>query len=835
MKAHTQANPKYNHKEIESKWRKKWEETKLYNPDLAEAKNPFYNLMMFPYPSAEGLHVGNVYAFSGADVYGRWNRMMGKSVFEPIGLDGFGIHSENYAIKVGRHPREHAKISEGHFYEQLGMIGNGYAWDSRLETYDPKYYRWTQWLFIQMFKAGLAYKGQAAVNWCPTDKTVLSDEQVIDGKCERCQTVVERREMSSWFFRITKYADKLLSNLDKINWPEKIKTAQRNWIGKSGGVEVDFEVKGVDKKITVFTTAHDTIFGTTFMVLAPEYLKKNLLEFLPEGTREAVSKYIETSLSESEQERKTGEKEKTGVDTGLLAVNPLNKEEMPIYVADYVLMDYGTGAVMGVPGHDSRDYEFAKKYNLPIKPVIVPLGSIKSKAGVEKDGFWDYSEIKTKYSEKSELVNSGILDGLTSKRAKESIEKEIEVRRIGKKTNNYHLRDWGISRQRYWGPPIPMIHCQDCGWQPVSEEDLPVLLPEISDFKPKGDGTSPLSNAPESWKKVKCPKCGKMGERELDVSDTFLDSSWYFLAYPNLKTAEWKSHESPFNKEITEKWLPVDAYIGGAEHAVLHLLYSRFVTMVLKDLKYLSFEEPFPFLFGHGLLIKDGAKMSKSKGNVVNPDDYVNKFGADTLRTYLMFLGPFDQGGDFRDTGIEGMSRFINRVWRLYQEDKITTLSKEDSREVQVKMHQTIKKVTEDIQNFRYNTAISAIMEFVNLLYEKGGALQSALEVLAQLLAPFAPYFAEEVWTEVLGQPYSVHISKWPKYDTDLAKEIQNVIVVQINGKLRGQLAGDAGWSKDQTEEAAKKESKVVKWLEGKNIKNVVFVPGKLINFVTDK
>jgi leucyl-tRNA synthetase len=735
---------KYNHTTIESKWQERWLKEKTFSPDLISAANPFYNLMMFPYPSAEGLHVGNMYAFTGADVYGRLRRMQGKDVFEPIGLDGFGIHSENYAIKTGKHPREQAEISQKHYYNQLHMIGNSFDWDRTLETNDPGYYKWTQWLFTEMFKAGLAYKDKAMVNWCPQDKTVLSDEQVIDGKCERCGSEVTKREMSSWFFRITKYADRLLENIDKIDWPERIKTAQRNWIGKSVGRTIEFRIEGSGKKIKVFTTRPETLNSATFLALASE-----------DGDKL---------------------KEKTGKFTGEYAVNPVNGEKLPVWETNYVESSYGTGAIMGVPAYDERDKDFAVKYHIDI------------------------------------------------------VERPFTKEILGEPAVHYHLRDWGISRQRYWGPPIPMIYCKDDGWVPVPAKDLPVLLPDIADFKPKGDGTSPLHNAPDSWKKVKCPECGKEATRELDVSDTFLDSSWYFLRYPSVGSAA--ADKRPFDPEITKKWLPVDAYIGGAEHAVLHLMYARFVTMVLKDLGYLSFEEPFPFLFGHGLIIKDGAKMSKSKGNVVNPDEYIAKYGADALRTYLMFLGPFDQGGDFRDTGIEGMERFIQRLWKLFGESK--KLEAADKKEVYTKLHQTIKKVTYDLSNFKYNTAIASLMEFVNEI-TKRGADDEILRNLCLMLAPFVPHLAEEVWVEVLRQPFSVHKAAWPKYDESLITSDTVTIIVQVNGKVRGQLTINnlqLASKKEETEKLARKDENVAKWLKGKKVKKVVFIPGKLVNFV---
>ena len=1028
----------YNHKSIEKKWRERWEKEKVFVPDIKGAKNPFYNLMMFPYPSAEGLHVGNMYAFTGADIYGRYNRMRGKDVFEPMGLDGFGIHSENYAIKVGRHPKEHAKVSQENFYNQLALIGNGFAWDYKLETYDPEYYKWTQWLFVKMYKAEMAYKDKAMVNWCPSCKTVLSDEQVVAKKevgktrhdidyveevgnesvCERCGTVVERREMNSWFFKITKYADRLLANIEKINWPEKIKIAQRQWIGKSTGLSIKFQIPESKIQTIVWTKFWETIFGTTFLVVAPEYARENLMNQIPNNKKTRVSEYIEVSLSKSEQERKA-EKQKTGIFTGIYAINPANNKEVPIWISDYVLAGVGTGAVMGVPAHDERDFEFAKKYNLDIKPVIVlereyidenakdyyqkrsrlhkellqvlldvanknnkklmlsggwavyahvgtefrdfedldliimeedvdwwkekvvEMGlkienlfpdknnkyyfqAIKKDVHVdilairinknnkvewlddakpkESDEFDKIFEEKTlfdnsvfvmnkdliyylkskhkgekrwkekadflfmgfeSYEGEGKLINSDKFDGLDAwGEGKSKMAEWMLKQGVAYWETNYHLRDWLISRQRYWGPPIPMINCSDCGWQPVSEKDLPILLPDIQDFKPQGDGTSPLHNAPESWKVVNCPKCGKKANRELDVSDTFLDSSWYFLAYPNLDTKEWKSSESPLNNEITKRWLPVNAYIGGAEHAVLHLLYARFVTMFLMDEGHVDFEEPFPFLFGHGLIIKDGAKMSKSKGNIVNPDEYISKFGADTLRLYLMFLGPYDSGGDFRDSGIEGMRRFVNKVWVLADALRGIKLSANDNDVLRIKMHQTIKKVTDDISEFKYNTAISAIMEYVNLLRDVANEYQKsnikiqneisklenekinrqiryaewdeALRTLILLLAPFAPHMAEEIWVNILGREFSVHKAPWPEYDEKLTVESTVEIPVQVNGKLRGTLQVELERSEDKEFiiSSAKSDSKIGQWLEGKKIKKEIFVPGRLVNFV---
>jgi len=759
---------KYNPSEIESKWQKKWEEKKIYSPNLETAKNPFYNLMMFPYPSAEGMHVGNMYAFTGADVYGRFQRMQGKSVFEPIGLDGFGIHSENYAIKQGVHPAEQAKISEKNFYRQLKSIGNGFDWTRTVETYKPEYYKWTQWLFIQLFKAGLAYRKKAPVNFCPSCKTVLADEQVESGLCERCNSVVEKRDLEQWFFKITKYADRLLDSLSQIDWSEKIKIAQKQWIGRSEGMIIRFG--GID----VFTTRPETTDGATFLVLSPQHPKvKNF------KSKEAID-YVEMSNKKTDEEKR---KEKTGVFSGEYVENPLTKKKIPIWIADYVLMDYGTGAIMAVPAEDERDKEFAEKYKIPIE--------------------------KTSLSAKPK----------------------------GKEVVNYHLRDWLISRQRYWGPPIPMIYCESCDWQPVPEKDLPVKLPFIEDYKPLGTGKAPLANHPEFYK-TKCPKCNGDAKRETDVSDTFLDSAWYFLRYVSTDI-----ESTAFDRERLKKWLPVSMYIGGAEHSVLHLLYSRFMTMALKDLGFISFEEPFTKFRAHGLIIKNGAKMSKSKGNIVIPDMYIKKFGADTLRAYLMFMGPFSQGGDFRDTGTEGMWRFLKRIWNLVSSIKYQVLSiegKDTSPALDSLMHKTIKSVTEDIENLSYNTAIAHLMEYYNELsafYTKYKILNTKYcKSLVLLLAPFAPHISEELYQLLNGEKQfsSVHTSAWPKFDPKFLVKNEFIVVVQINGKLRGSIIVDPAISKNQAkiEELARKENNVQNHLKGKSIKKVIYVEGKVINFV---
>jgi leucyl-tRNA synthetase len=1165
---------KYNHKQTEEKWRKMWLDKGIYQPEGmvgSGKKEKFYNLWMFPYPSAEGVHVGTIFSSTGSDVYGKYKRMSGKSVFQPIGYDSFGIHSENYAIKLGENPKTMLERTISHFEQQLKMIGHGYDWTRTVTTSDVGYYKWTQWLFLQLFKAGLAYRKAAKVNWCPSCKTVLADEQVVTpaqagkeprnakGKtvvmeegmqvCERCGTLVEEKKLEQWFFRITDYADRLLENLEKIDWSERVVTAQRNWIGKSEGAKISFQLSDVSYQLTdtrksvvsksvqkienqgtakpktdnripttdnrsieVFTTRPDTLYGATFIVVSPEYAKENLISLIPESNEKKITQYINQSLSRTKEERVNTDKQKTGVDTGIKAINPATEEEVPIYVADYVLSEYGTGAIMGVPAHDERDFEFAKKYDLEIKPVVVPerdyiddnaesyyqkrsklhkdllidLANSANKANkkmivnggwavylqvgkefrdfedldlvifeedvdwwkneltklgmkiknlfpegknkkyyfqavkkdvhvdvgamrLEKDGkvvwleeskerkgdlFKNIFEEKkingsevyamnkdvlyyvkkkrddVRWKEKADflfmgfetfdgdgkIINSGSWDGLRAPGQMDKVIKDIEAKGWGKGSSTYHLRDWLISRQRYWGAPIPMIYCEACamdgrswfsessksqisnnkqitndklqnsgkignsliredqsdwehsGWWP--EENLPVELPFIDDYKPEGTGRGPLSNHPEFYE-VKCPHCGTKARRETDVMDTFVDSSWYFLRYPsvqtqisnlickkdNLKSKKFQTpntiHNSlPWHREVTRRWLPVDLYFGGAEHSVLHLMYSRFVTMALHDLEYLDFEEPFPRFFAHGLMIKDGAKMSKSRGNVVNPDEYIEKFGADTLRLYLMFMGPMDGYPDFRDTGIEGMRRFTEKVWKLYQfsiNNFQFSLSIEEEKKIQVKMHQTIKKVTEDVEKFHYNTAIAAIMEFVNLLREVQSSVvrksvsttdkpktdtgkprtdiwKEALRSLALLLAPFAPFITEELYQrnfaensilqlpnnkQITNHPEqqvygagktqntkrrfaSIHLHPWPTYDPKLVKEETVQVVVQVNGKLRGTLKMEVAEAQDKERvvKAAMKEENVTKWLEGKSVKKEIFVPGRLVNFV---
>ncbi|RJR28677.1 leucine--tRNA ligase [Candidatus Microgenomates bacterium] len=844
-----------NFKEIERKWQKVWEENSLYFPNLrAKTDSKFYNLWMFPYPSAEGLHAGHAFASTGSDVYARFMRMHGRTVFQPIGYDSFGIHSENYAIKIDENPQKVVERTTAHYAKQMRALGHGYDWTRTVTTSEPEYYKWTQWIFLKMWEKGLAYKKKASVNYCPSCKTVLADEQVMTPKqagkepknaegyavpnsddlriCERCGTVVEKRELDQWFFRITDYADRLLEGLENIDWSERVKVAQREWIGRKEGVTIEYKIKNNKGSINCFTTRPDTNFGATFVVVSPEYAKDNLFAALDDKYKDNVSKYINICLNKTERQRREEGKEKTGEFTGLYVINNLNSEELPVWVSDFVLSGFGTGAVVGVPGHDKRDFEFAKAFNLSIKRVVVSSNG-------------DKSEIKSAeqvQENEGKIINSDFLNGLDIFEAKEKIIDFMVGQGWGVRTTTYHLRDWLVSRQRYWGAPIPMYECPKCGWVPVDEQDLPVLLPDITDYKPKGEGKGPLASHEEFYK-VTCIKCGGEARRETDVMDTFVDSSWYFLRYPSVDAEN--SDKAPFDTEITKRWLPVDLYFGGAEHSVLHLMYARFVAMVLHDMGYLDFNEPFVKFYAHGLMIKDGSKMSKSRGNVVNPDEYVEKYGADTLRLYLMFMGPMDGNPDFRDTGIEGMSRFINKVWGIFT-CVPPTLDANSLKKLSVLTHRTIKKVSLDLSNFKYNTSIAAIMEFVNelklLSAENKGAKHKhaprewthAVRALCQLLAPFTPHVAEEVWVEVLGNKFSVHASKWPIHDEALVQEETFTIPVQVNGKLRGLIEVDVEQSGDEAYclELARNNAKVLPWIENKKILKEIYINKKLINFV---
>ncbi len=805
---------------IERKWQQRWQERGTNNTDIGGGRNPFYALMMFPYPSAEGLHVGNLFAFTGCDIYGRFKRMQGHTVFEPLGYDAFGIHSENYAIKVGEHPARLIPRNIANFRRQLQSAGLMVDWRHELSTTDPSYYKWTQWVFLQLLRQGLAYKKKAAVNWCPTDKTVLANEQVVDGTCERCGSVVEQRFLEQWFFSITKYAGRLLENLDWMDWSESTKTAQRNWIGRSEGAEIIFRVPGAElagtpvsngnaAEIRVFTTRPDTIFGATYLVLAPEH---PLVESLTTDARRAeIGAYRARTTKQDLVSRKVS-KEKTGVFTGSTAINPATGAAIPIWIADYVLMEYGTGAIMAVPGHDERDFEFAQKFSLPVLRVVASEGD---------EANAPLLEVATETAG-ARIVNSGEFSGLTVVEGKQRITEWLATHDAGRAVTNYRLHDWCISRQRYWGPPIPVIYCDMCGLQAVPEKDLPVLLPDIPDFRPDDTGVSPLARHDE-WYRVACPECGKSARRETDVSDTFLDSAWYFLRYPSVDR-----DDVPFDPELTRKWLPVASYIGGNELSVLHLLYARFITMVLKDGGHIDFEEPFARFRAHGTIVRDGSKMSKSRGNVVNPDQYIEQWGADTFRTYLMFLGPYEEGGDFRDAGIAGVKRFLDRLWA-----SVASVRTEGDPDPLVlrKLHQTIRKVGDDTARLGYNTAIAAMMEYMNVLRARERTAHRAeVEPLVAIVAPFAPHLAEELW-ERLGHGSSVFDSAWPVADLSLAAEDRVELVIQVNGKTRSRVALGRDATEEEALAAALADPTVQRFATG-SPRKVVFVPGRLLNLV---
>lgn len=799
---------RYDHRAVEAKWRQVWEERGYHEPDLDAAARPYYNLMMFPYPSAEGLHVGNVYAFTGADIHGRYKRMCGYDVFEPMGFDAFGIHSENYAIKIGDHPRTLIRRNVRNFREnQLKRIGARFDWAHQVNTTEPEYYRWTQWVFIRMFEQGLAYRKKAAVNWCPSCMTVLADEQVIADRCERCDALVTQRELDQWFFRITDYAERLHQNLDTIDWSEITKTAQRNWINRSEGALLRFQIDGRDDYLEVFTTRPDTIFGATYMVMAPEHPLVD--ELTASDRRDEVAAYRAQVRETTQEERVAEDRPKTGVDIGAHCVNPATGERIPIWIADYVLWGYGTGAIMAVPAHDERDFAFATTFGLPIREVISPDG--------------ESHELEAAYIGPGVMINSPPFDGTPSAEGMSKVTQHLAERGLGEPHIEYRLRDWCISRQRYWGPPIPMIHCKQCGPVPVPEEQLPVLLPDLENFAPDDSGRPPLARA-EEWVNVPCPQCGAPARRDADVSDNFLCSAFYFLRYPSVGM----DHVA-WDPERTRRWLPVDMYIGGNEHACLHLMYTRFLTMALYDAGLVPFEEPFRKFRAHGLLAKDGAKMSKSKGNVVNPDELLDSMGADTLRLYLMFCGPFQQGGDWRDEGIAGMRRFVERLFNLVMEGEIVDTPVEG--DLERVMHAAIKKVGEDLDGLRYNTAIAATMELSNAIRDSGVAQREAVETLLKLVAPLAPFVTEELW-HALGHEGTIHDGPWPEYDP--AKLVADTvdIPIQVKGKLRGTVTVPTGASEQEVLEAARSIPAVATQLEGKEIRKVIFLPGKLMNIV---
>jgi leucyl-tRNA synthetase len=818
----------YNPREIEPKWQKYWEENNFYKTADDRHGKKYYVLEMFPYPSGH-LHMGHMRVYSIGDVLARFLRMRGYNVLHSMGWDAFGLPAENAAIERQVHPAKWTYDNIEAMKKQQKALGISYDWDREVTTCSPDYYKWTQWLFLLFYKRGLAYKKKAAVNWCPQCATVLANEQVEDGGCWRCGSEVTVKDLDQWFLRITDYAERLLEDLQLLSgWPERVITMQENWIGKSEGAEIRFPVQGSDKEIAVFTTRPDTLFGVTYMVLAAEH---PLVEELTAGTEQeaAVRAFVEKTRKLTEISRTSTETEKEGIFTGAYCINPVNGEDVPILVGNYVLMGYGTGAVMGVPAHDQRDFEFARKYNLPVRTVISPDGS--ESAGIELNGA---------YEDEGVLVNSGRFNGLPSEEAKEAIITYLEENNWGKRQVTYRLRDWLISRQRYWGTPIPIIYCDRCGTVPVPEEDLPVLLPEDIELQP--GGKSPLARH-ESFFRTVCPVCGGSARRETDTMDTFIDSSWYFMRY-----VDAKNEKAPFDKEKCDAWMPVDQYIGGIEHAILHLLYARFFTKVLHNAGLTSAVEPFTRLLAQGMVNKDGAKMSKSKGNVVSPDEIIEKYGADTGRLFILFASPPEKDLDWSDRGVEGCFRFLKRVWRLVDRYAGTVSAaggsappSEDEKTLRQAFHSALKKVTVDIEErFNFNTAISAIMEAVNAAYrytrKKGenvhaGTMAEILPMLVLMLAPFAPHLGEEMWQR-LGQRESVHLQSWPEYDPTALQVEEVEIAVQVNGKVRAHLAVPSGLEKAELEKIAAADERIKRFTDNKEIVKVISVPGKLVNIV---
>ena len=809
---------KYNPQEIEKKWQDKWAADRLYEVRDDDSRPKLYELTMFPYTSGD-LHIGHWYAMAPSDVHARFKRMQGYNVLHPMGFDAFGLPAENTAISRGIHPYTWTMENVENMRRQLKSMGAIYDWNREVVTCLPEYYTWTQWLFLKLYQAGLAYRGEAPVNWCPNCQTVLANEQVLaDGSCERCGTAVIRKYLEQWFFRITKYADELLDH-SHIDWPERIQIMQRNWIGKSTGAEIAFglEHEGVDtEEIRVFTTRPDTIFGVTFFVLAPEH---PLVPQLTTAEHKAeVDEYVLQAQRQTEIERTAAEKEKTGVFLGSYVINKLNGERVPIWIADYALLGYGTGAVMGVPAHDERDFEFAKKFGLPIRVVIAPPD-------------WEGEELESAYTGSGTMVNSGQFDGLPDQQGIEAVCDYLKDKGWGKRAVTYRIRDWLISRQRYWGAPIPMVYCDKCGIVPVQEKDLPVLLPPDAEFRPTGE--SPLKYC-EAFVNTTCPQCSSPARRETDTMDTFMCSSWYFLRYTSPDV-----DDSLFDANKLKHWMPVDLYTGGAEHAVMHLLYARFFIKAIRDIGVVDFDEPFMHLFNQGTIVYQGDKMSKSRGNVVTPDEYVSELGADAVRAYIMFIGPWEQGGEWIDSGIIGMSRWLNRVWNLviagYSEK---TVDPGVEKELHRLTHQTIRKATGDMERFRFNTMLAALMEFTNYLGKVQGqgsvsesAWQDAITNLLLLLAPTAPHVTEELWTRS-GHPYSIHNQSWPKWDEELAREEEVTLVIQVNGKLRDKVTVPVSITEAEAKELALGRERIKAYLEGKEMARIIYVPQRLVNIV---
>ncbi len=812
--------------DIEPGWQEYWEREKLYYANDEDEREKFYALVMFPYPSGD-LHMGHMRNYTIGDLIARYKKMRGYNVMNPMGWDAFGLPAENAALQADIHPKLWTERNIADMKSQLHEMGICYDWAREVTSCLPDYYRWTQWIFIQLYKRGLAYKKMSPANWCPSCKTVLANEQVVEGgRCERCGTIVTKKDLEQWFFKITDYADQLLEDLDLLeHWPERVRVMQENWIGKSPGVEFRLGIDDHDEQISAFTTRIDTVYGMTFVVLAPEH---PLVPKLTTPEHEAeVEAYVKKARQASEIDRMSADIEKEGISTGSHAINPMNGDRMPIYVANYVLMTYGTGAIMGVPAHDVRDFAFARRYGLSIPVVIAPPG-------------WDGKDLEEAYLDEGTMVNSGPFDGLSSREGMERIADYMEEHGIGERRVYYRLRDWLISRQRYWGAPIPIIYCEKCGTVPVPEEDLPVILPMDVDFHPTGTGESPLATVPE-FVHTTCPRCGSRGRRETDTMDTFVCSSWYYFRY-----TDPRNDEAPWRRKKADQWLPVDQYTGGVEHAILHLMYSRFFTKVFRDMGLTSIDEPFARLFTQGMITKLNPKtekvekMSKSKGNVVPIDDMVNTYGADTARTFILFVGPPELDAEWSDQGVEGSFRFLKRVWRLVMEEAPTGKAPEEAeRQVRRKTHQTIRKVTDDIERFHFNTAVSACMELCNALLAHKDvhgvtpALEEGVRALLLLLAPVAPHIAEELWTEA-GDGESIHREPWPQWDEDLAAEEVFTLIIQVNGKVRDKVEVPVTISEEKAKELALTRERIQRRLKGKNVKKTIYVPGRLVSIVVE-
>ncbi len=808
--------PKYNPSKIEKKWQKYWESEKLHevSDDTPNKKN-FMLLAEFPYPSGD-LHVGHWYTYALADIYGRYLKMHNYNVMYPIGFDAFGLPAENAAIQRGIHPKDWTKKNISNMTKQLKSIGARFDWSRVVSTMEPEYYKWTQWIFIKLYEAGLAYRKKTLVNWCPNDKTVLANEQVRDGKCDRCGKEVEQRELAQWMFKITDFADQLVDDIKNLDWSDVTKAAQENWIGRSEGTLAEFKIDGSEDAIEVFTTRADTMYGATYVVLAPEHPLVDKL--LPKVTNaDEVRNYQAETKKKTELQRMSDSKEKTGKKLeGINAVNPINNEKVSVWVADYVLAHYGTGAVMAVPAHDQRDYDFAKKFSLPIREVVLNDEKFIDQP-VEKEGV---------------LINSGQFDGMQSAEAREKITDKLKSERLGGPEKKYRLHDWILSRQRYWGAPIPMIHCEECGYQPVPEKDLPVKLPALENFLPADDGRSPLAKA-EKWLKVKCPKCDKPAERETDTMDTFVDSSWYFIRYTDPR------NDVEFaEREKMRTWLPVPMYIGGPEHNTMHLLYARFITKALYSQKLIEFNEPFLSRRNHSIILgPDGQRMSKSKGNVIDPDEQVAQFGADAVRMYFSFIGPFhDQMMPWSTEGIIGVSRFLNRVWSFILRVNEAKLTEASNAQIDLVINKAIKEVGHDIAQQKFNTGVSGLMKLMNaleeLVSEKERISSAHAEQILKILAPFAPHMSEELWQEVLGKETSIHLESWPEHDEKLLAEELITLVVQVNGKVRDTLSVKRGLSESEVRDLILANPKIQKATEGQEVKKTIHIPDKLVNLV---